>query len=147
MASRSTRSSPIRSDAGQKLFARYAASAEIFLKPDGSAPVAGDRLVQRDLANTLQIIAQRGPRDFYEGLTAQQIALSVQAAGGRMGYRDLADYRTQEREPVRGSYRGYEMYSMPPPSSGGVHLVQMLNVLEGYDLRALGAGSAEAAHF
>jgi gamma-glutamyltranspeptidase/glutathione hydrolase len=131
---------------GQKLFARYAASAEIFLKPDGNAPAAGERLVQRDLANTLQIIAGRGPRDFYEGLTAQQIALSVQAAGGRMRYRDLAGYRAQEREPVRGSYRGYEIYSMPPPSSGGVHLVQMLNILEGYDLRTLGTGSAEAAH-
>jgi gamma-glutamyltranspeptidase/glutathione hydrolase len=131
---------------GQKLLARYAASAEIFLKPDGSAPVAGDTLVQRDLANTLQIIAQRGPRDFYQGLTAQQIALSVQAAGGRMSYRDLADYRAQEREPVRGTYRGYEVYSMPPPSSGGIHLVQMLNILEGFDLQALGAGSAEAAH-
>jgi gamma-glutamyltranspeptidase / glutathione hydrolase len=131
---------------GQKLLARYAASAEIFLKPDGSAPVAGDTLVQRDLANTLQIIAQRGPRDFYQGLTAQQIALSVQAAGGRMSYRDLADYRAQEREPVRGTYRGYEVYSMPPPSSGGIHLVQMLNILEGYDLQVLGAGSADAAH-
>ena len=63
-----------------------------------------------------------------------------------MSYRDLAGYRAQEREPVRGSYRGYEIYSMPPPSSGGVHLVQMLNILEGYDLRTLGAGSAEAAH-
>ncbi len=131
---------------GQKLFARYAASAEIFLKPDGSAPVTGERLVQRDLANTLQIVAMRGPAAFYEGLTAQQIALSVQAAGGRMSYRDLAGYRAMEREPVRGSYRGYEIYSMPPPSSGGVHLVQMLNILEGYDLRTLGAGSADAAH-
>ncbi|HEY7458071.1 MAG TPA: gamma-glutamyltransferase [Xanthobacteraceae bacterium] len=130
----------------QKLLARHAASAEIFLRPDGSAPAAGEKLVQHDLANTLQIIALRGPGAFYEGLSAQQIALAVQAAGGRMSYRDLAAYRVQEREPVRGSYRGYEIFSMPPPSSGGAHLVQMLNILEGYDLRALGAGSTETAH-
>ena len=121
------------------------ASAEIFLKPDGSAPAAG----KARAARSRQYLADHrdaGPGAFYEGLTAQQIALSVQAAGGRMSYRDLAGYRAQEREPVRGSYRGYEIYSMPPPSSGGVHLVQMLNILEGYDLRTLGAGSAEAAH-
>jgi gamma-glutamyltranspeptidase / glutathione hydrolase len=131
---------------GQKLLSRFAASAEIFLKPDGSTIARGEKLVQRDLANTLQIIARRGPRDFYEGLTAQQIALAVQAAGGRMSYRDLGEYRVQEREPVRSSYRGYEVFSMPPPSSGGVHLVQMLNILEGYDLAALKAGTAETSH-
>jgi gamma-glutamyltranspeptidase/glutathione hydrolase len=130
----------------QKLFGRHAASAEIFLGRDGYGLGVGEKLVQRDLANTLEIVARRGPRAFYEGLTAQQIALAVQAAGGRMRYGDLADYRVQEREPVRGTYRGYEIYSMPPPSSGGAHLVQMLNVLEGFDLSALGAGSAEAAH-
>jgi gamma-glutamyltranspeptidase / glutathione hydrolase len=128
----------------QKLLARYPASVEVFLKPDGSVRGASERLVQSDLAHTLAIIARRGPNDFYQGLTAQQIALAVQAAGGRMNYRDLAGYQVREREPVRGRYRGYEIYSMPPPSSGGLHLVQMLNILEGYDLRALGA--ADAAH-
>jgi gamma-glutamyltranspeptidase/glutathione hydrolase len=126
--------------------ARHPSSAEIFLKPDGGPSAAGERLVQRDLADTLEIIARRGPGDFYRGLTAQQIALSVQAAGGRMHYGDLAEYRVQEREPVRGTYRGYEILSMPPPSSGGVHLVQMLNILEGYDLNALGAGTPTALH-
>ena len=130
----------------QKLFARHASSAEIFLRADGNALGVGEKLVQRDLANTLQIIARWGPGAFYQGLTAQQIALAVQAAGGRMNYRDLGAYGVQEREPVRGSYRGYEIYSMPPPSSGGAHLVQMLNILEGYDLGALGAGSVEAVH-
>jgi gamma-glutamyltranspeptidase/glutathione hydrolase len=131
---------------GHKLLAQYPSSAEIFLRPDGGARVAGERLVQRDLAHTLQIIALRGARDFYQGLTAQQIALSVQAAGGRMSYRDLAEYQVREREPVHGTYRGHEIFSMPPPSSGGLHLVQMLNILEGYDLRAFGGGSADAAH-
>jgi gamma-glutamyltranspeptidase/glutathione hydrolase len=114
--------------------ARWPSSAKIFLKADGSALSAGDRLVQGDLANTLETIARDGPRAFYEGPIAAKLAAAIQAAGGVMTVDDLKDYRAIERAPVRGSYRGYEIISMPPPSSGGVELIEMLNILEGYDL-------------
>jgi gamma-glutamyltranspeptidase/glutathione hydrolase len=114
--------------------ARWPSSAKIFLKPDGSALSIGDLLVQSDLANTLEAIAKGGPRAFYEGPTAQKIAAAVKAAGGVMNADDLKQYRAVERAPVRGSYRGYDIVSMPPPSSGGVELIEMLNILEGYDL-------------
>ncbi len=114
--------------------ARWPSSAAIFLKADGGAPAPGDRLVQPDLAATLQVIASDGPRAFYEGAIAQKLAAAVQAAGGVMTVDDLKAYRAIERTPVRGSYRGYDIVSMPPPSSGGVALIEMLNILEGYDL-------------
>ncbi len=131
---------------GQPRLARYPSSAMIFLKPGGAALAKGDLLIQRDLANTLQEIALTGPFAFYEGPIADRIAASVRAAGGFMTRADLGRYQPREREPVRGNYRGHEIFSMPPPSSGGLHLIQMLNILEGYDLKKLGAGSAEAAH-
>jgi len=114
--------------------ARWPSSAQIFLKPDGNALEPGDPLVQPDLADTLLAIAQEGPQAFYEGAIAQKIAAAVQAAGGVMTADDLKDYRAVERAPVRGTYRGYDIVSMPPPSSGGVALIEMLNILEGYDL-------------
>ncbi len=114
--------------------AHWPASAKIFLKADGSGLSAGDRLVQSDLANTLESIARDGPDAFYQGPIAWKIAAAVQAAGGVMTVDDLKDYRAIERAPVRGSYRGYDIVSMPPPSSGGVELLEMLNILEGYDL-------------
>jgi gamma-glutamyltranspeptidase / glutathione hydrolase len=113
---------------------RWPSSAKIFFKPDGSDYAIGDRLIQSDLADTLQKIARGGPRAFYEGPVAEKIAAAVQAAGGVMTAADLKDYRAVERIPVRGSYRGYDIVSMPPPSSGGVELIEMLNILEGYDL-------------
>ncbi|HUI12836.1 MAG TPA: gamma-glutamyltransferase [Xanthobacteraceae bacterium] len=114
--------------------AHWPASAKIFLKPDGSGLLAGDRLVQSDLADTLQAIARDGPDALYQGPIAWKIAAAVQAAGGVMTADDLKDYRAIERKPVRGSYRGYDIVAMPPPSSGGVELIEMLNILEGYDL-------------
>ena len=114
--------------------ARWPSSAQIFLKADGAPLAPGDRLVQPDLAATLQAIANGGPRAFYEGAVAQKLAAAVQAAGGMMTTDDLKAYRAIERTPVRGSYRGYDIVSMPPPSSGGVALIEMLNILEGYDL-------------
>lgn len=126
-------------------FTRHPASAAIFLR--GGKPLAiGDRLVQADLAGTLEEIATGGPDRFYTGRIATAIADSVRAVGGVMTEADLAAYRAVIRAPVRGSYRGYEIASMPPPSSGGVHLVQILNVLEGFDLGKLGAGSAASLH-
>jgi gamma-glutamyltranspeptidase / glutathione hydrolase len=113
---------------------RWPSSAKIFFKPDGSAFGPGERLVQTDLANSLQAIAETGPPAFYDGPIAQKIAAAVQATGGVMTAEDLRNYRAIERKPVRGTYRGYDLVSMPPPSSGGVELIEMLNILEGYDL-------------
>jgi gamma-glutamyltranspeptidase/glutathione hydrolase len=106
----------------------------------------GDLLKQPDLARTLQRIARRGPAGFYEGETAAQIEREMRRGGGLITRADLKAYRAVRREPLRGTYRGYEVLSAPPPSSGGTALLQMLNVLEGYDLEAAGFGSAEAVH-
>jgi gamma-glutamyltranspeptidase/glutathione hydrolase len=117
--------------------ARWPSSAKIFLKPDGSVLAPGDTLAQRDLADTLEAIAKNGPRAFYEGPIAQKIADAVRLAGGIMTPDDLRNYRAIERAPVLGSYRGHTIVSMPPSSSGGVILIEMLNILEGYNLAAL----------
>ncbi|HEX4410330.1 MAG TPA: gamma-glutamyltransferase [Xanthobacteraceae bacterium] len=114
--------------------ARWPSTAKIFLRPDGNLPPLGDRFVQNDLAGSLDAIARDGPRGFYEGPIAAKIAATVQAAGGVMTPDDLKGYQPVERKPVRGTYRGYDIVSMPPPSSGGVNLIEMLNILEGYDL-------------
>jgi gamma-glutamyltranspeptidase/glutathione hydrolase len=106
----------------------------------------GERLVQADLAATLRAIQAGGPDAFYRGPVAARLAGAVRAAGGVMTEGDLADYRTVLRRPVRGTYRGYDVVAMPPPSSGGVHLIEILNILEGFDLGASGAGSAAAIH-
>jgi len=103
-------------------------------------PSEGDRLLQFDLADTLRAVAQDGPRAFYRGSIAGEIADAVVKAGGIMTKDDLANYRALERPVVRGTYRGYDIVSMPPPSSGGVALIEMLNILEGYDLAKLGRG-------
>jgi gamma-glutamyltranspeptidase/glutathione hydrolase len=118
----------------QARLARWPSSAKIFLHPDGSVLALGDRLVQSDLATSLEAIARDGPRGFYQGPVGAKIAAAVEAAGGVMTADDLKAYRAIERQPVRGTYRGYDIVSMPPPSSGGVNLIEMLNILEGYDL-------------
>jgi gamma-glutamyltranspeptidase/glutathione hydrolase len=123
---------------------RWPSSASIFLN-GGEARHEGDRLLQFDLADTLQAIADNGPRAFYTGRTAERIAAAVRDAGGVMTAEDLKNYRAIERPVVRGRYRGYDIVSMPPPSSGGVALIEMLNILEGYDLGKLGR-SADAFH-
>jgi gamma-glutamyltranspeptidase/glutathione hydrolase len=124
--------------------ARWPSSAKIFFKADGSPLAEGDRLMQPDLANSLETIAHDGPRAFYDGPIAEKLAAAVQAAGGVMTVDDLKAYRAIERAPVRGTYRGYDIVSMPPPSSGGVELIEMLNILEGYDLAH--ADRAQAFH-
>ncbi|MBI2713206.1 MAG: gamma-glutamyltransferase [Rhizobiales bacterium] len=116
--------------------ARWRSSAEIFL--NGGRPLReGDRLIQFDLADTLRAIAQNGPNAFYQGPIAARIADAVVKAGGIVSKDDLASYRAVERPVVRGNYRGYDIVAMPPPSSGGVHLIEMLNMLEGTDLAKL----------
>src|SRR3954462_8080370 len=130
----------------QPRLARWPASAKIFFKPDGTALGKGDRLVQGDLAASLAAIAAGGARAFYEGSLAQAVIASVRRSGGIMTLDDLKDYRAIERPVVRGSYRGYDIVSMPPPSSGGVHLIEILNILEGFPLRTPGAESAATLH-
>jgi gamma-glutamyltranspeptidase/glutathione hydrolase len=124
---------------------RDPATRAVFFRQDGtgSRPLArGERLVQADLAATLTGIAAHGPAAFYTGETASRLVAAVRAAGGVMSEADLAGYKPVLREPVRGRYRGYDVVSMPPPSSGGIHLIQILNILEGFDLAGAGAGSA-----
>jgi gamma-glutamyltranspeptidase / glutathione hydrolase len=129
-----------------KRLARWPASARIFSRPDGTPLQDGDRLVQSDLAQTLSAIAAQGPRGFYEGPVAGKIAKAVTDAGGIMTADDLRTYRAVIREPVRGLYRGYDIVSMPQPSSGGVVLVETLNILEGIQLSDLKQGSAASLH-
>ena len=129
-----------------KRLARWPASAKIFSRDDGSSLREGDRLIQTDLAATLQAIAAQGARGFYEGPVADKLAQGIQAAGGIITRDDLKNYRAMEREPVRGSYRGYDIVSMPLPSSGGVVLIETLNMLEGFALNDLKQGSAPSLH-
>ena len=124
----------------------WPSSAAIFLHKDLSPLTPGERLVQRDLAATLDTIGRDGPKGFYEGPVAEKIVASVHAAGGTMTLADLRDYRALERAPVTGTYRGHTIVSMPPPSSGGVHVIELLNILEGYPLAQDGADSAAAIH-
>jgi gamma-glutamyltranspeptidase/glutathione hydrolase len=123
----------------------YPASLAAFSK--GGVPYqAGDVLKQPDLARTLARIAEQGPAGFYAGETADLIEKEMRRGGGLITRADLAAYAPRKRAPLRGTYRGYEVVSMPPPSSGGIALIQMLNMLEPEDLRAHGFGSAAATH-
>lgn len=124
-------------------FARDASTMRYFLKGNGAPYQRGDTLVQKDLAKTLKAIASKGAAGFYEGPVADLIVAEMRANGGLITHEDLKAYRAVERAPVKGEFRGFEVVSMPPPSSGGVHLIEMLNVLEGYDMRAMGHNSAE----
>ncbi|MEM8876476.1 MAG: gamma-glutamyltransferase [Pseudomonadota bacterium] len=110
------------------------------------APEIGAVLRQRDLAGTLRRIAQDGRAGFYGGPIATAIAETVTRIGGKMTVEDLASYKVRIRAPIRGWYRGYEIVSMPPPSSGGLHVAQILAMLEAYDLTEMGPGSADATH-
>ena len=126
--------------------ARHPSAARIYLRPDGGAPRVGDHIALDDLAATLGAIATQGAAGFYTGPVAQAIASAVQEAGGRMTTADLARYRAVEREPVRGTYRGHTIVSMPPPSSGGAHIIEILNILEGFPLSEQGLNSAASLH-
>jgi gamma-glutamyltranspeptidase/glutathione hydrolase len=127
------------------LFARWPSSMKVFFR-NGAILSEGEKFVQTDLANTLDLVVRHGASGFYEGPVAEGIAKAVRDAGGRMTADDLKSYRALERAPVRGTYRGYEIVSMPPPSSGGVHLIEMLNILEGFPSAQLAAKSDVAAH-
>jgi gamma-glutamyltranspeptidase/glutathione hydrolase len=122
------------------------AAARLFFNADGTAFEIGDTWRQADLAWTLGQISDKGAGGFYQGEVAERITAEMAAGSGLITAQDLASYRVVEREPVRGTYRGFEIVSTPPPSSGGVHIVQILNVLEGFDLQAMGHNSAAYVH-
>ena len=125
---------------------KWPSTKKIFFKPDGSAYQPGERLKQPELARSLKLIAAQGADGFYKGETATKLVKAVNDAGGSMSLQDLANYEAIAREPVKGDYRGYEIVSMPPPSSGGIHIVQILNILEGYPLKDYGQNSAQTIH-
>jgi gamma-glutamyltranspeptidase/glutathione hydrolase len=126
--------------------ARWPSSVKIFSRADGSSLREGDRLVQRDLAATLSAIAEQGPHGFYQGAVAEKLVQAIRDAGGIVTLEDLASYRPVIREPARGSYRGHDIVSMPQPSSGGVVLLETLNILEGFAMREMAQGSAPSLH-
>ncbi len=125
---------------------RSAASRHIFLHEDASPYKAGERLRQPDLAWSLRQIAAQGPKAFYGGAVGQRIVADMMRHGGLISLNDLKQYRPLLRTPVRGHYRGHEIIAMPPPSSGGVHLIQMLNMLEGYPIARLGHNNGPTLH-
>ncbi len=118
-----------------------------YMKSDGTALAPGDTLRQAALAATLQRIAAEGPDAFYRGAIAESIVEEMRLSGGIISKQDLAGYEARIREPLRGSYRGYEILSAPPPSSGGTVLLEILNILEGYDLRGMGFMSDQTIHY
>ena len=126
--------------------AKFASSRKYFLKPDGSSYKEGDLFVQKDLAETLKQIAASGPDAFYKGKVGQMLAEDMKNNGGLITMDDLAKYQVAWREPAKGTYRGYEIVSMSPPSSGGTHIVQMLNIMEHADIGAMGFASSQTIH-
>jgi gamma-glutamyltranspeptidase/glutathione hydrolase len=132
--------------AGQQRLARWPSSKQMLSHADGTPLHEGDLVVQPELAATLSAIAAQGPRGFYEGPVAEKIAKAVRDAGGIMTTDDLKSYQATIRTPVRGTYRGYDIVSMPQPSSGGVVLLEALNILEGFPMSDLKQGSAASLH-
>ena len=123
----------------------YKVLGDYYLK-DGMPYEIGDVITNEDLAATLELIAKGGKDAFYTGEVAQAIVDTVASYGGVLSMEDLASYEPAIREPVKGTYRGYEIVSCPPASSGGTHIVEVLNILENYDMKALGVNTAESIH-
>jgi gamma-glutamyltranspeptidase/glutathione hydrolase len=128
-----------------KLLSPFADSQKIYLK-QGTFWKAGEHWVQADLGATMARLQKNGPREFYEGETAQKIATAMSAHGGNITLADLKNYQAVERTPLRGKYRGYEIVLMPPPSSGSIAILQMLGMLEAFDVTAMGSNSAAKYH-
>lgn len=133
-------------DFAKKALGADPAARKIFFRPDGNTWQAGDRLIQTDLARTMEIIAAKGADGFYKGEVAHMIADDMKRNGGLITEADLAAYKAVWREPVYGSYRGYDLALMPPPSSGGVHILQILNVLSHYPMKEFGADTFQSTH-
>jgi gamma-glutamyltranspeptidase/glutathione hydrolase len=132
--------------ARKQVFDKWPASKTKFFKQDGSSYQAGEIFKQPDLAKTLKLIADKGAAGFYTGETARLIESEMQKHGGLISYEDLANYQAVIRQPVHGTYRGFDVYSMSPPSSGGVHIVQILNMLKQYPITEYGHNSAQTIH-
>ncbi|WP_076537479.1 gamma-glutamyltransferase [Shewanella sp. UCD-KL21] len=133
-------------DGLKRRIAQWPSSAKIFYKNNGDSFAVNDTLVQKGLAHSLSLIAKHGSKGFYQGETAEKIVAAIQAAGGIMSMDDLKNYQVIERAPVTGEYRGYKVVSMPPPSSGGIHIIEMLNILEHYPIEDLGHNTAQTLH-
>jgi gamma-glutamyltranspeptidase/glutathione hydrolase len=131
---------------GQRRLARWRSGTQIFSAADGKPLRDGDTLVQPDLAATLSAISEQGPSGFYEGPVAEKLVNAVVGAGGIMTTDDLKSYQAVIRAPVRGTYRGYDIVSMPQPSSGGTVLLETLNILEGFPMPEMKQGSAPSLH-
>ena len=125
---------------------KFPSSARTFLNKDCAPKKAGELLRQPELGNTLRLVAKYGKNGFYQGYVAKQIVANQKSLGGLMSLKDLAGYKVKYRKPIIGDYKGYKIVSMPPPSSGGAHIIQILNILEGYDLKSMGPQSPEAVH-
>lgn len=130
----------------QERLCRNEVTCRYFFKAGGVPYEQGDLLVQKDLAHTLELIAQEGPDGFYKGETAAKIAEEMRRGGGLVDLESLARYEVDVRQPIRGTYRGYDILTMPPSSSGGIHIVQMLNILENFPVTDIGSESADAVH-
>lgn len=125
---------------------KSSSSLATFYKPDGSLYQIGETFRQQDLANSLKLISKQGIQAFYQGEIADKIVADMAANHGLITSEDLRKYQPIIREPIEGTYRGYKVYSMPPPSSGGVHLIQMLNILEKFSIQSLGHNTASTLH-
>jgi gamma-glutamyltranspeptidase/glutathione hydrolase len=121
-------------------------SSKIFYKANGEPYQVGERLVQKDLAWTLTQLYLDGPSAFYKGKIAEKIAASMRQYGGIITQKDLEEYNAVIREPVQGTYRGYDIYAMPPPSSGDVHVIELLNIIEGFPIKEWGHNQADTVH-
>ncbi|MEG0940150.1 MAG: gamma-glutamyltransferase [Comamonas sp.] len=130
----------------KKNMSQWPATQAIFWK-NGAPLQTGDRLVQKDLAQSMRLISQQGAKAFYQGSIAQKIAAEMAPHANAITLEDLRDYKPVEREPVRGNYRGYQIVTMPPPSSGGAHLLQILNMMERWPFKTWGANSAQSVHY
>lgn len=126
--------------------AKFASSKKYFLKPDGTPYKQGEKLVQKDLAKTLRLIADKGADAFYKGEIAAMIEADMKKNGGIITKDDLASYEVAWRKPVEGTYRGYKILSMSPPSSGGTHIIQILNTIENTNIAQYGYQSSQAIH-
>lgn len=130
----------------EAMLKKWDSSGKIFYKPDGSFYEPGELFIQKDLAATLRRISEQGAKEFYEGKTAELLVAEMARHNGLITMEDMKNYSPTIREPVKGSYRGYDIYSMSPPSSGGVHVVQILNMLEGYPIAEYGHNLAQTIH-
>jgi gamma-glutamyltranspeptidase / glutathione hydrolase len=130
----------------EQTWKKFPSTAKVMYRDGKDQYQLNEKWKQPDLAKTLKRIRDKGHDGFYKGKTAETLISFMKAEGGIMSLDDLAQYQAVERKPVTGSYRGYSIYTMPPPSSGGVALVEMLNILEGYDLKSMGYHSADYIH-